>query len=161
MTGRIGILAYGSLIVDPGNEIGSLTIGRLNCVTPFAVEYARLSKKRDYAPTLIPVATGGCPVNAVILLLKPETSLQVAKDILWRRETRQDDLSRPYPEHKPPGEDSVRVEVIHNLAGVETVIYTSISRNISVDTPAFSQIRQSNQYLNQPVKNNSTVFGIY
>jgi hypothetical protein len=118
MTGSIGILAYGSLIVDPGNEIGSLTIGKLDCVTPFSVEYARLSKKRDFAPTLVPVETGGAPVNAVILLLKPETSLDVAKDILWRRETRQDDLSRRYPEHKPAGKDSVRLKQYIILQGL-------------------------------------------
>ena len=51
----IGILAYGSLIDDPGREIEPLIIRRLKGVeTPFQIEFARSSSTRDGAPTLIP-----------------------------------------------------------------------------------------------------------
>ena len=51
---RIGILAYGSLIDEPGLEIEQLIIHRINCLTPFKVEYARKSGTRGDGPTLIP-----------------------------------------------------------------------------------------------------------
>lgn len=55
----IGILAYGSLINNPGDELAPLIIERIPCMTPFNVEYARLSLTRDNAPTLIPVQGEG------------------------------------------------------------------------------------------------------
>lgn len=43
----VGILAFGSLIDDPGKEIEAALVGRkANVVTPFNVEFARTSKKR-------------------------------------------------------------------------------------------------------------------
>ncbi len=56
-------------------------------MTPFEIEYARSSSGRNGAPTLVPVPDGkGSKVNAKILVLKDEVSLQKAKDILYRRE---------------------------------------------------------------------------
>jgi hypothetical protein len=41
--------------------------------TPFAVEYARKSRSRAYAPTLVPVAAGrGQPVCAQVFVLQIE-----------------------------------------------------------------------------------------
>ncbi|MBC6491720.1 hypothetical protein BC349_11720 [Flavihumibacter stibioxidans] len=54
----IGILAYGSLIEDPGQMISDLIIKKISTVTPFPVEYARISSPRDGAPTLIPFEAG-------------------------------------------------------------------------------------------------------
>jgi hypothetical protein len=53
-------------------------------LTPFSVEFAPKSVKRGGAPTLVPVAIGGNPVLAHILILN--ISEQEAKDRLWRRE---------------------------------------------------------------------------
>ena len=51
----IGILAYGSLIDDPGREIEPLIISGIKEVdTPFRIEFARASRTRDGAPKLIP-----------------------------------------------------------------------------------------------------------
>src|SRR5262249_52648561 len=50
----IGILAYGSLINDPGVEIEPLIVERISTRTPFPVEYARLSKSRGGGPTVVP-----------------------------------------------------------------------------------------------------------
>lgn len=84
----VGILAYGSLINEPGIELEQLIVNRINCETPFEVEFARLSKTRGNAPTLIPVKEGeGSKVPAQILVLKEGTALKEAHDILWRRET--------------------------------------------------------------------------
>jgi hypothetical protein len=49
--GGIGILAYGLLIFDPGIEIEPLIVQRITTLTPFPVEYARISRTRDGAPT--------------------------------------------------------------------------------------------------------------
>jgi len=44
---KLGILAFGSLIDDPGWEIEEAIIARKSGIrTPFAVEFARKSKKR-------------------------------------------------------------------------------------------------------------------
>src|SRR3974390_1615316 len=81
----LGILAFGSLIDDPGDEIEAALVGRKrNVLTPFGVEFARQSMKRGGAPTLVPVQRGGSPVRAQILLVN--VSEQEAKDRLWRRE---------------------------------------------------------------------------
>jgi len=42
----VGILAYGSLIYEPGEEIGPLVVKRLSIETPFCVEFARSSSTR-------------------------------------------------------------------------------------------------------------------
>jgi len=53
-------LAYGSLIDDPGSEIQPVIARLIEGVeTPFKVEFARSSEKRDGAPTLVPVKEGG------------------------------------------------------------------------------------------------------
>ncbi len=62
---EFGILAFGSLIDDPGQEILDVENCRIDCETPFNVEFARKSgKTRSYAPTLIPVEQGGKKVKA-------------------------------------------------------------------------------------------------
>ena len=85
---KLGILAYGSLIDDPGDEIKALTAGRITGVeTPFNVEFARKSRLRADAPTLIRVEQNGSKVPAAIIVLKPEVAIESAQDILYRRET--------------------------------------------------------------------------
>ena len=44
----IGVLAYGSLITDPGPELAAITLGvTKDVLTPFPVEFARKSRKRS------------------------------------------------------------------------------------------------------------------
>jgi len=81
----IGILAYGSLINDPGFEILPLITDRIQTITPFPVEYARVSGKRGDSYTVVPHPTGR-PVKAEILVLSEDVSLQEAKNLLYRRE---------------------------------------------------------------------------
>lgn len=98
-TSEIGILAYGSLIDEPGNEILPYIIERLHCFqTPFNVEYARRSTGRKGAPTLTEVKDGvGKQVIAQVLILDSSVTENQAKDMLYRREiNRVGDLTKTY-----------------------------------------------------------------
>jgi hypothetical protein len=64
-TRKIGILAYGSLIDNAGEEIAPLIVERIECFTPFKIEFARLSSTRSNAPTLVPVTMDVPPAFAV------------------------------------------------------------------------------------------------
>jgi hypothetical protein len=56
---RIGILAYGSLIEEPGKEIEPLICDhRVRIETPFSIEFGRSSSTRDGAPTVVPAKPG-------------------------------------------------------------------------------------------------------
>jgi hypothetical protein len=127
---NLGILAFGSLITSPGPEIASVTVGRIKDVeTPFKVEFARKSKTRGYAPTLIPVGSGGAQVKAEILVIRDGLAPDLATDMLWRRETRQTGRQR-YRRPDVIGRDDVIVETIHDLSGVRIVLYAKIGQNI-------------------------------
>lgn len=121
----IGILAYGSLIKEPGEEIERVIAARKPCVTPFLVEFSRLSRTRGGAPTLVRVNADGSSVSAEIFVLKNEVRLQQAKTLLWKRETRHKGdrqyRESPDPESNP---DKVLVRVLEDFEGVETVLYT-------------------------------------
>lgn len=132
----VGILAYGSLINDPGDEINPFITERISCITPFNVEYSRKSKSRDYAPTLIPVGIGGAAVNAVILVLNDSISLEEAENMLWRRETRETDTSKKYKKKLNPGKNSVQVKILENFQTIDKVIYTSIASNLDFNLPS-------------------------
>lgn len=136
ITKAVGILAYGSLINDPGDEINPLITERILCITPFNVEYSRKSKSRDYAPTLIPVEIGGATVNAVVLVLSDSISLEEAENMLWRRETRETDTSKKYKKKLNPGQNSVQVKILENFQMVDKVIYTSIASNLNDNSPS-------------------------
>ncbi|SFH55910.1 hypothetical protein SAMN05216299_12224 [Nitrosospira sp. Nsp14] len=130
-TQSVGILAYGSLIPDPGNEIAAATIRIIeNIETPFCVEFARSSGSRGGAPTLVPVSTGGSRVSGQIIVVK--ASIEEATDMLYRREIHRIGSGRCY---KPPPEgaqDRVRVKVIDGpFEDVATVLYTDIDTNIA------------------------------
>jgi len=127
----IGILAYGSLIDDPGPEITPKIKTTIDCITPFNVEFARMSKTRDNAPTLIPVGEEGRPVKAKILVLENVSSAE-ATDMLWRREIRQADRSKKYPMKLKPSTNDVVIKNIENFHGVNIVLYTSIGQNIGL-----------------------------
>jgi len=135
MSLTIGILAYGSLIDDPGDEIGPLIRDRIVCRTPFKIEYARFSKSRGGAPTLIPVEKDGAQVNAIILVLANDIQLEEAKNMLWRREARQKDRTKGYTEKQQPGPNTVQVKTIRDFEGVDFVLYTQIGQNISPLSP--------------------------
>jgi len=131
----VGILAYGSLISDPREEIQNATIHiKKGIMTPFNVEFARTSRTRAGAPTLVPVKDGGARVPAWIFVLNiPENE---AANCLWRRETGSVGSERTYNRPTAPGPNSVVIARIENFGSVDVVLYTDIAPNISELTPA-------------------------
>src|SRR5947208_358364 len=73
---NVGILAFGSLITDPGPELQPTIAMRIKTKSPFPVEYARISRTRGGAPTLVPHESGA-PASAEILVL--DDSISVAE----------------------------------------------------------------------------------
>lgn len=129
---KIGVLAYGSLIHDPGPELGPFIVSTLkNVETPFRVEYARSSQWRGGGPTLIPVHAGGAKVVAVIQILNDSVSVEQAMDWLWRREVRRYGPKDHYTPSARPGKNTVVVDTLSNFCGVQTVVYARIAANIS------------------------------
>ena len=129
---RIGILAYGSLIEEPGKEIEPLIHDRKKGVeTPFAIEFARSSSTRDGAPTVVPVENGGDRVNATILVLDVGVNLEKAQDLLWRRETRNECTDKQYTPPSNPNPNRVVVDKLDNFVGLDIVLYTKLGANIT------------------------------
>ena len=133
---KIGILAYGSLIEDPGKEIEPLITERIDDVqTPFNIEFARTSSSRDGAPTVIPVQKGGSPAkNAKILVLDRSITSEKATDLLWRRETRNEASEKSYKRRKKPTANHVVVEELKGFCNLDCVLYTKIGANIESPT---------------------------
>jgi hypothetical protein len=132
---RLGILAYGSLIDDPGEEIAAATAGilRAGVITPFPVEFARSSHTRAGAPTLVPMTKGGARVPARVFVLRDDVSEQAARDMLWRRETGKKGRAPTARVHAGP--DDVVIDEIVDFHGVGKVLYARIASNIVPLTP--------------------------
>jgi hypothetical protein len=135
VTARLGLLAYGSLIDDPGAEISASTVEilRLGVTTPFPVEFARSSRTRAGAPTLVPVATGGARIPARVLVLRQDISEPEARDMLWRRETGRKGQAPVIL--SDPGPNDVIIDRLVDFHGIPLVLYTKIAPNITPLTP--------------------------
>lgn len=131
MSPSIGVLAYGSLISKPGCELEDAEIARHPDVeTPFRVEFARKSRSRDDAPTLIPVDEEGAPVSATVIELRKDIDLERARNMVYRREVHDVcNWDRTY-EHVRPTRTNVSVETLEDFAGLDQVLYTRILSNI-------------------------------
>ncbi len=131
---KIGILAYGSLIEEPGVEIDPLMEKIIkNVETPFKIEFSRTSSTRKGAPTLV-LDENGSSVNGQILVLKDSVSLKVAKNLLWRRERRKERTGEEYIEEENPTPSKVIVVVLENFKDIDYVLYTKIGANIKDPT---------------------------
>ena len=131
MADTVGILAYGSFIGDPGAEIEPHITRRISCRTPFKVEFARTSRTRKIGPTLVPYKDGS-EVAAQILVVG--LSLKEASNRLYRRETRNADSNIFYVPPKTITPNTVVIESLRSVEGVETVLYTKIGPNIEGPT---------------------------
>jgi cation transport regulator ChaC len=129
---RVGILAYGSLIDEPGEEIAAARLSTLKdeITTPFKIEFARASLRRNGGPTLVPVTSGGACSQARIHLVA--LSVDETADTLWRRET---GLKGVYSPPTEIGPNTVIVDQLVNFHGVDVVLYTRILPNIDPLTP--------------------------
>ncbi len=135
---KLGILAYGSLISDPGVEIASKIRMRVKTTTPFPVEYGRYSgKTRGGAPTLVRHEAGAA-VSAEILMLDDAVSIEEATDMLWRRECRQIDSDEKYVEGTTP--NSVLVREITDNTCVNSVLYTDFLPAGKIPTPSAADL---------------------
>jgi hypothetical protein len=136
----VGIMAYGSLRRDPGTEIEPFIVNRLDTVTPFFVEFARLSQTRGGGATVVPHPAGG-PVHAEVLVLSDAVSLSEAKDMLWRRETRKVGSGEFYPEGDSP--NSVLVRDAQMYHDIEHVLYTDFHPSGKLYKPNPAELAQA------------------
>lgn len=123
-TQGIGILAFGSLINDPGVEIEPLIRQRISTETTFPVEFVRISQARGGAPTLAPHLTGK-PVKAELLVLDNAVSLEEARGLLWRREARRECTGETYIRRSSA--NAVLVCDAPGFCGLEHVLYTDFN----------------------------------
>jgi hypothetical protein len=138
---KIGILAFGSLINDPGKEIASKLAFRIKTETPFPVEYGRLSgMTRGGAPTLVPHEAGK-PVKAEVLVLDESVSSNEARDMLWRRECDKIGSGETYVERHYP--NSVLVRTITDNPWVDNVHYTEVHAEGKIAKPAAADLARS------------------
>lgn len=133
---KLGILAFGSLIDDPGSELNEFIVKReKNVDTPFKIEYGRKSSKRGNAPTLIPVSEGGKKVKATLLILSHELEIVEAKNMLYRRELNKVGSDRIYLERENPTPNQLVIGVYNNIKNVETVLTANFGKNLPEIAP--------------------------
>lgn len=120
---NVGILAFGSIADKPGTELAAATTRRIEVETPFAVEFARSSRTRDGAPTLVPVSEGGARASAIVLVLKDSVTAAKAHAMLYERETgRRFDINNQ--------SRVAWIAELPNFAGTSTCLYTALRANI-------------------------------
>lgn len=110
---RLAILAYGSLLHQPGPGLRAVIVGSDPCRTPFPVEYGRASSGWGGGPVLVPHPRGG-PVDGALLLLADGVDLGMAVDLLADRE----------------GLDGARGIVQVEMPGERLVLTASLPRNL-------------------------------
>jgi hypothetical protein len=133
---KVGILAYGSLQSNPGKEIKSAIVSRIeNVTTPFEIEFAHRSETRNDAPTLVPVSTGGKRSRSQILVLNENIDEVEASNMLWRRETHQVGSGKKYERPATPGKNTVLIERVTDFHDIPVILYTKIAANIDPLTP--------------------------
>jgi hypothetical protein len=136
----IAILAFGSLLDDPGAELEASVVEWRIVQTPFCVEFARLSTKRGGAPTLCPVDNGGDRVHASLLVLGGNVSLREAKDMLWRRETDQVGGGRRYRERQAPTPNTVLIKDLGGFEGIDHVLFVDFPSQGKLSNPTAAQL---------------------
>lgn len=112
---NIAIFAYGSLLSDPGEELGPRIIERLPRPSPWPIEYARRAKVRGDGPTLVIHESGASVQGKLLVLDAPVRSIDTIEELLWEREG------------KPP------LAGIKRMAwqGFNAVLYCELEANLS------------------------------
>lgn len=127
---NLGIIAYGSLIDDPGKELIPYIKYKIkNVLTPFKVEYGRKSASRGDAPTLVPFKEGGA-VKATILVLSDTLSETEARNMLYRREIGKIGTGKVYKHRENPTPNQMVIEEYENISGVEKILSTRFGVNL-------------------------------
>jgi hypothetical protein len=134
MIAALGILAFRSLIDRPGWEIEQAIIARkAGILTPFGIEFARTSRTRAGASTLVPVDSGGGKVLAHILVV--DLSEREPQDRLWRRETNRIGQGGHYVRPRNPDLDTLIIDRYENLPGIAIVLAARFPANITPLNP--------------------------
>lgn len=115
-TKPVGVLAFGSLIWDPQEELDRKTERSIKTLAPWPVEYARRSTTRCGAPTLVKVCDGE-RVSALIWVLD-ECNICDARRLVARREGCSPSLIATCEELTEQHED------------LQAVLYTALDANI-------------------------------
>jgi hypothetical protein len=136
---EVAILAFGSLINDPGDELNSRIVLRLKTQTPFPIEYGRYSGTRGGAPTLVPHQTGA-PVAAEILVLDATVTVDEATDMLWRRERRKVGSDETYVEGTST--NSVLVRQFSEDPRVSAILYTDFHDAGKIPNPTAGELAE-------------------
>ncbi len=132
---QVGILAFSSLLFDPGHEIQAAIAESVSVRTPFNVEYARASAARQNAPTLVVVSDSmGAPVQGVIYLLKAEITPKHARDMLYRRERNAVGAIEVWydEERLRMQRDSVLIAETRQFEGMPPVLFARVPPNIDI-----------------------------
>lgn len=152
----VGILAFGSMVDEPSTELAAMITRRIEVKTPFCVEFARSSRTRDGAPTLVPVSEGGAHVPAAVLVLDDRVTTAAGRAMLYRRETGRTDGTGA-------GSAVGWIAELPDCAGISICLYTALPANIwpltadklaelaveSAIAPAGAQRRDGISYLQQ------------
>jgi hypothetical protein len=127
---KFAILAFGSLIDDPGEDLAPIIVEkRPGAITPFNVEFAHASVLRHGGPTLVPVPQGGARVEAVLLVLEEGAALKTATDFLYAREIGKPGSGAQY-NPDPTRPNQVYIEELPFFLGFTAVIYARTNPNI-------------------------------
>jgi hypothetical protein len=111
---------------DPGAELSRAESRRIDGVrTPFRAEFARSSKRRDGAPTLVPVSAGGSPIVATVIVLRRQFDPDAARELLYRRES-----GTAATTTKRADSDPSWIHELSDFAGVDVCLYTALPSNI-------------------------------
>lgn len=160
MNTTLAILAFGSIREEPGADLAAAVTQRIEVQTPFRVEFARSSRTRDGAPTLVPVSEGGAHVSASVLVLDEAVTVGDARDMLYRRETgRRDEVNT--------ASSTDWIAELAGCAGINVCLYTALPANIrpltaqklaelavqSAAAPAGAARRDGISYLQQQKRN--------
>jgi len=156
--GKIGILAFGSVMNRPDIEIESATAEIVDgIVTDFSIEFARSSDSRAKAPTLAVVTTGGATVKGKLFILKEVISLEEAQNILLRREN--DKVGNKNEKYTGP-RTWMEIKEHSPSNGCEKIIYASMIQNITNPTAAELAKLAIESCKKHPMKNGSRADGI-
>jgi hypothetical protein len=119
----VGILAFGSIVDDPRADLEAVTLRRIETRTPFPVEFARASRTRHGAPTLIPADGGGARIPAVLVVLDDAVTILGARALLYQRETGRQRDARVIAQ-------AGWIAELPGFAGTSACLYTALRTNI-------------------------------
>jgi cation transport regulator ChaC len=111
---NVGIFGYGSLLTEPGPDIGRHIIDRIPQRSPWPIEYARSSRGRGGGPTLVLHPSGGFVTGEILALDIKDDQLDSAREWLLVREGR-------------PSQSRIKVM---ELGGLRNVLYADLIANI-------------------------------